>query len=117
MAMIKRGSMIAGVAGLAALLACPAPASAQDVGDVDAGRQIAETWCINCHVVAPSQTRGTSNGAPPFSAIAAKKQITPMSLRVFLQTPHYRMPDLQLSRNQIDDVSAYILSLRSPAAK
>ena len=103
--------------GLAVVLAGVAPTMAQDTGDVDAGRQIAQTWCINCHVVAPGQSQGTSNGAPPFTAIAAKKEITPMSLRVFLQTPHYRMPDLQLSRAQIDDVSAYILSLRTPVAK
>ncbi len=36
-----------------------------------------------------------------------------MSLRVFLQSPHARMPDLHLSRDEIADVSAYILSLRS----
>ena len=38
-----------------------------------------------------------------------------MALDVFLQTPHHRMPDLHLSRTEIDDVSAYILSLRTPA--
>jgi len=35
-----------------------------------------------------------------------------MGLEVFLQTPHGRMPDLHLSRDEIDDVSAYILSLK-----
>jgi hypothetical protein len=37
---------------------------------------------------------------------------TGMSLRAFLLTPHARMPDIQLSREQTDDVVAYILSLR-----
>ena len=37
---------------------------------------------------------------------------TALSLRVFLQTPHVRMPDFQLSNNEIDDVVAYILSLK-----
>ena len=37
---------------------------------------------------------------------------TSMSLRVFLQSPHGNMPDYRLSREQIDDVVAYILSLR-----
>ena len=40
------------------------------------------------------------------------KSTTPLSLRVFLQTPHNRMPDLHLSRTEIDDLIGYILSLR-----
>lgn len=87
---------------------------AQNIGDVAAGRQLAEIWCSTCHVVTSSQSRATSTGAPSFSAIAAQKAMTPMALRAFLQTPHHRMPDLHLSRNEIDDVTAYIHSLRSP---
>jgi hypothetical protein len=49
------------------------------------------------------------------SRLAAQTSITPMALDAFLQTPHHRMPDLHLSRAEIDDVSAYILSLRAPA--
>ena len=81
--------------------------------DAAAGRHLAETWCSHCHVVSKRQSRGTSTGAPTFPAIAAEKAITPMALRAFLQTPHHRMPDLHLSRDEIDDVSAYILSLRT----
>ena len=40
------------------------------------------------------------------------KATTPLSLRVFLQTSHNRMPNLSLSRDQTDNVAAYILSLR-----
>jgi mono/diheme cytochrome c family protein len=40
------------------------------------------------------------------------KSTTFMGLRAFLQTPHDRMPDLHLTRNEIDDVAAYILSLK-----
>jgi mono/diheme cytochrome c family protein len=87
-------------------------ASAQTEGDPDAGRKLAQTWCENCHVVAPSQQRGTSTGAPAFTAIAAMKSTTFMGLQAFLQTPHARMPDLHLSRDEIDDVAAYILSLK-----
>jgi hypothetical protein len=35
-----------------------------------------------------------------------------MALRAFLQTPHSRMPDLHMSREEIDNITAYILSLR-----
>jgi len=115
--MIRVPFVAAGVFILAALLTGAGQVRAQDAGDVDAGRKIAQTWCINCHVVAPGQSQGTSNGAPPFTAIAAQRAISPLALRAFLQTPHYRMPDLQLSNDQIDDVSAYIFSLRAPTPK
>jgi hypothetical protein len=38
---------------------------------------------------------------------------TSMSLHAFLMTPHGQMPDFASTRAQIDDVVAYILSLRS----
>ncbi len=99
------------------LIASPLPVAAQVVvGDPDAGRHLSETWCTNCHVVSNRQSRGSSTGAPTFRAIAAQKDVTPMALSAFLQTPHHQMPDLHLSREEIDDVSAYILSLR-PARK
>ena len=87
-------------------------ADAQEDGDPGAGRHLAETWCSSCHVIGPASQRGTSSGAPAFAAIAHMKSTTPMSLRVFLQTPHARMPDLHLSRDEIADLAAYILSLR-----
>ena len=86
--------------------------NAQENGDVAAGRKLAETWCSSCHVVGSTTAQGTSNGVPTFVAIAEMKATTAMSLRVFLQTPHARMPDLHLSRTETDDLATYILSLR-----
>jgi mono/diheme cytochrome c family protein len=80
--------------------------------DVTAGKSLAERWCSNCHLVGPAQQRGTSIGAPPFSAIAQTSSTTPMSLRAFLMRSHPPMPDLHLTRDEIEDVSAYILSLK-----
>ena len=106
---------LAAIAVLPLLLITAAPSvSAQDIGDVAAGRHLAETWCANCHVVKFAQSEGASTGAPSFPSVAAQKAITPMALAVWLQTPHHRMPDFHLTRNEIDDVSAYILSLRKP---
>lgn len=81
--------------------------------DPDAGHRLAETWCANCHVVTPGQSQATSTGAPTFQFIANQSAITPSALHAFLQTPHDRMPDLHLSRNEIDDVIDYILGLRT----
>jgi len=99
---------------LVALSGPASPAWAQHGGDAATGATLARTWCSTCHVVGPGQADGTSTGAPPFAAIAHMKSTTPTALRVFLQTPHGRMPDLHLSRQEIADVSAYIMSLRKP---
>jgi mono/diheme cytochrome c family protein len=98
------------------LLASSSPAGAQMAGDPVAGHRLSETWCTNCHIVSGTQSQAASTGAPSFRAVAAQKAVTPMALSAFLQTPHHRMPDLHLSREEIDDVSAYILSLR-PSSK
>ena len=81
--------------------------------DVAAGRRLAESWCSSCHLVASGPDRCVSSGAPTFVAFAQQKSTTILSLRVFLQTPHGQTPDLHLSRNEIDDLAAYILSLRT----
>ena len=86
--------------------------TAQQTGNVAAGHRLARTWCVTCHVVDRDQSTGASTGAPSFPAIAQMSSTTPWSLRVFLQTPHGRMPDLHLSVAEMQDISAYILSLR-----
>ena len=96
-----------------ALTACWRVAEAQEKGDPAAGQRLAERWCSGaCHVIGPASARGTSTGVPTFAAIARMPSTTRMSLSVFLQTPHAGMPDLHLSRDEINDLAAYILSLR-----
>ena len=101
-------------AALAAALAAAVagPLAAQEIGDAAAGRELATNWCSSCHVVGPTAQRGVSNGVASFAAIARRSSITPLSLRAFLQTPHARMPDLHLTREETDNLIAYILSLR-----
>lgn len=81
------------------------------LGDPAAGRQLAENVCSVCHVIAEGETaKSEIEGAPAFPDLANEPQVTALSLRVFLQTPHERMPDLRLDANETDDVIAYILS-------
>jgi len=95
------------------LVASAAPAMAQpESGDVRAGRGLAANWCANCHRIAPDGPGPATDAAAPFASIAAMPSTTSMSLRVFLQSPHANMPDYRLTREQLDDVVAYLLSLR-----
>ena len=96
------------VASAWVLLAVTQRAAAQDI---QAGEKIAQTWCAGCHQVGAQPLTG-NDAVPPFAAVAADKGMTETALMVFLSTPHAKMPDYMLSRQQIRDVSAYIISLK-----
>lgn len=87
------------------------PAFAQNTGNALAGHALARQWCAACHLVAPGEGRA-SDAAPAFEAVARRPSTTETSLRVFLQSPHQRMPNYTLTRQETDDVVAYILGLR-----
>ncbi|WP_051748562.1 c-type cytochrome [Nevskia soli] len=99
-------------AAVAAILSLPTAPWAQQAANTAAGHELARRWCVSCHVVDSAQTVATVSGAPTFSAVAAMPSTTKRSLHTFLATPHPPMPNHQLSNRQIDDVTAYILSLK-----
>jgi len=103
-----------GLLGGLVLIVLAAGAHAQQLGDPIAGKRYALDVCAECHMVADGQSGLYLADAPPFPDLAAMPSTTALSLRVFLQTPHAKrnMPDLVLTENQMDDVIAYILSLR-----
>ena len=80
-------------------------------GNPERGRQLAERWCASCHVVGPGQ-REASADVPTFASIARREDLSESFLVAFLTTPHPPMPNMNLSRQEIADVLAYIRSLR-----
>jgi mono/diheme cytochrome c family protein len=80
-------------------------------GDVNMGQQLAQKWCSDCHAVGAEKAEA-HGPVPSFLSIAEMPSTTSISLHAFLQTSHERMPNLQLTQTQIDDVVAYILSLK-----
>lgn len=79
--------------------------------DVAAGAKIAQRWCANCHVISNSQVSPVPQGPPTFITIA-KSGMSADQLHAFLSHPHGAMPDLALTRTEIDDLITYIQSLR-----
>jgi mono/diheme cytochrome c family protein len=79
--------------------------------DASRGEQIARRWCSACHVVASDQRNPTAE-APPFATVARKPDFDTARLAFFLLSPHPIMPDLGLTRNEADNLAAYILSLK-----
>lgn len=94
-------------AALAAICLLPAPASA----DAANGERLARQWCANCHVTDGSGPSARLPQGPPSFRVAAG-HLNPGELRAFLSHPHGAMPDLALSRSEIDDLIAYIEALR-----
>ena len=89
-------------------------AGAARAQDTSAGMQIAQAWCSDCHLVDPRERKSGRSSAPTFLSIARMKSTTEASLAAFLTTPRGRghMPNVVLNRQEIEDVSTYILSLR-----
>ena len=82
-----------------------------NAGNSTSGARLAQQWCANCHVVDRKGGATIAQGPPSFTAIA-RSGITAAQLRVFLSHPHGAMPDLSLSRDEIDDLVAYISTFR-----
>ncbi len=82
------------------------------MGDADAGRLMATEVCAECHNVVLSPEIESVNAPRSFTAIAKDPVYTPNSLRVFLTTPHIQMPDFIFTREQQDDLIAYLMDMR-----
>ncbi|QGM97162.1 c-type cytochrome [Methylocystis parvus] len=104
MASSSRAPILLGLAAIAAMVAAPAQA-----GDAKKGAVIAKRWCASCHVVSSDQTSAVAD-APSFYDIA-QRRTDKKQIANFLVDPHPPMPDMHLSRKEIDDITTYIRSL------
>jgi mono/diheme cytochrome c family protein len=96
-----------------AVMLAAVPAHA-DEGDWRAGRAFAIQNCHECHDVGNGKKLLSGLNGPAFRDVANQAATSPLSLRVFLTSSHPPMPNFILSRTEIDNVIAYILSLRPP---
>jgi len=84
---------------------------ASAAGNAESGRLLAQRWCAGCHAVPSAHT--ASDVAPPFTSVAKAHKGDPAWVRGWLMTPHPPMEGINLSRQQIEDVIAYLQSLPS----
>lgn len=84
-------------------------ASGADAGDAEAGRRLAQSRCVACHVVDHSQRNEVAD-APPFVVIGRKFDFNYDSLVLALTGPHRKM-NFGLRKLDADDVAAYIATL------
>jgi mono/diheme cytochrome c family protein len=96
---------------IAALLGATGPASAGTLhGDVGRGSSLAHQWCSSCHLLTGEKRAG--DVAPPFREIARDPKMGPDEWRALLSRPHGPMPPITLSRQEIEDLVAYLSYLK-----
>ena len=94
---------------------CMALASAQaaTLGDPKAGQAYAQTHCASCHSIVPTGNTSPVDAATPFQMIADTGGMTRTALFVFFRSPHPTMPNLIIRGDDVDNIIAYILSLKT----
>jgi mono/diheme cytochrome c family protein len=110
---IENGRLAAIQLAVAALLVGALAASAQVHPDAKTGKKIAEKLCVRCHNVG-ADAAGSSVAAdvPSFARIASKPGQTAQGIAGAIVVPHPPMPQIQLTREEIGDIAAYILTLK-----
>ena len=85
---------------------------AVEIGDARKGLNYARKVCAACHNVQRSDAKSPNSKAPPFKQIANTPGMSVTALTVWSRTTHPTMPNLIIEPNDMDDLIAYILSLR-----
>jgi mono/diheme cytochrome c family protein len=79
------------------------------IADTQAGRLLAERSCTACHAL-DTQPSG-SDAAPSFARLAATNRESPGWVRAWLTEPHPPMAGINLTRQEIEDIVAYLETL------
>ena len=91
----------------AALFALCGTARAAEVGDPAMGRSLADRWCVACH---GTTSRG-SDAAPSLPRLMRGRSADETRLRTWLAAPHPPMRGIDLSRQQTEDIIAWLRQL------
>lgn len=97
--------------------ATPLSAWAQEPGSPARGLVYAKERCADCHAIDLATKRSPDRDAPTFKKIANTPGMTPMALTAWLHSSHKVMPDLIVKGDDLNDLIAYIRSLKSPPAE
>jgi mono/diheme cytochrome c family protein len=90
----------------------PVRTDAMDTGHARKGLSYARKVCAACHNVSESNAPSPNGKAPPFKHVANLPGTSLVALTEWSRTPHSSMPNLIVEPNDMDDVIAYILTLK-----
>lgn len=96
------------VLAITVVLLTPIAVCADELGDPKAGRSLAVNHCSECHAVKEDEVLSPNAGAPSFTSVANTSGMTGRALSAWLDTSHPTMPNFILTKQDRDDVIAYI---------
>ena len=76
------------------------------------GKKLAASLCSNCHLVGDVERRQANVDVPSFKEIANKEGQSAGAIMANIMLPKHPMPTIPLTKSELADLSAYILSLR-----
>jgi mono/diheme cytochrome c family protein len=76
------------------------------------GLAYAKEACVSCHAVTAGEGHSPELGAPTFEAIANTPGMTGIALNAWLHSSHPTMPNLIVDPDRIDDLAAYLRTLK-----
>jgi cytochrome c len=85
----------------------------EDQPSAERGKELAIRLCKNCHVIDTAARNSVPVGMPTFRSVAIAPGQTRERILTALIQPHVPMPDIQLSRSEIDNIIAYLDELRA----
>jgi len=80
--------------------------------NAEVGKALAERVCTNCHLVSDTQTEAVAD-VPSFREIANKQHQTAGEIMSRIAIPAHPMPVIPLTKRELEDLAAYIMSLRT----
>lgn len=105
--MISRRRLLLAVILLAPALLVSAAASSAETGNATMGRSLTERWCVACH---GTTSRG-SDAAPSLPRLMRGRSADEDRLRGWLAAPHPPMRGIELSRQETEDIIAWLRQL------
>jgi mono/diheme cytochrome c family protein len=76
------------------------------------GKDLAEKLCTNCHLVGSVQQQQPANAdVPSFHEIANREGQTAGAITARIMLPKHPMPQIPITKVELADLAAYILSL------
>jgi len=108
---MERAIVVSSAALMAALLAT-SQVQAQQMDRPKRGHILAKQVCAQCHAVEERSVNSPNAAAPRFEDIANTPGMTAMAISAALHTSHATMPNVMLDSDELNDIVAYILSLK-----
>jgi mono/diheme cytochrome c family protein len=80
--------------------------------DSSHGKELAARLCSNCHLVGNGTQQEANADIPSFHEIGNRQGQTAGAIMAHIMLPKHPMPVIPLTKSELADLAAYILSLR-----